>query len=149
MTPQHTAPAGPRVIIIGAGVAGLASAGLLARDGYDVTVLEQQDQVGGRAGVLEDAGFRWDMGPSWWLMPRAFEHFYRLMGTTVEAELDLVALNEPAFRVFTEDHPVLDVATGLANIRDLFERLEPGAGAVIERYLSGMETDYRLAIERF
>lgn len=149
MTPQHTAPAGPRVIIIGAGVAGLASAGLLARDGYDVTVLEQQDQVGGRAGVLEDAGFRWDMGPSWWLMPRAFEHFYRLMGTTVEAELELVALNEPAFRVFTEDHPVLDVATGLANIRDLFECLEPGAGAVIERYLSGMETDYRLAIERF
>ncbi|WP_022869362.1 phytoene desaturase family protein [Yaniella halotolerans] len=136
-------------VVIGAGVAGLATAGLLAKDGYDVTVLEKQDDVGGRAGVLKDDSFRWDMGPSWWLMPSAFEHFYELMGTSVEAELDLVQLNEPAFRVFTEGYQPLDVSTGAQNVIELFDQLEPGAGAEVERYLAGMETDYRLSIERF
>lgn len=136
-------------VVIGAGVAGLATAGLLAKDGYDVTVLEKQDDVGGRAGVIEDDRFRWDMGPSWWLMPGAFEHFYELMGTSVEAELDLFYLNEPAFRIFTEGHPPLDVSTGVRNVIELFEQLESGAGAVVERYLAGMETDYRLSVERF
>ncbi|GAA4478648.1 phytoene desaturase [Enteractinococcus fodinae] len=149
MPQTHTTPAKPTAIVIGAGVAGLATAGLLARDGYDVTVFEKQHQVGGRAGVIEDAGFRWDMGPSWWLMPGAFEHFYKLMGTTVEEELELVHLNEPAFRMFTEDHPPLDVTTGTQNLLELFERLEPGAGQKVQQYLAGMETDYRLAIEQF
>lgn len=132
MPATHTTPAKPTAIVIGAGVAGLATAGLLARDGYDVTVLEKQHRVGGRAGVIEDAGFRWDMGPSWWLMPGAFEHFYKLMGTTVEDELDLVQLNDPAFRMFTQNHPPLDVSTGSQNIMELFERLEPGAGQQVQ-----------------
>ena len=147
--PQSTSSTTPTAIVIGAGVAGLATAGLLARDGYDVTVFEKQDRVGGRAGVIEDAGFRWDIGPSWWLMPGAFEHFYQLMGTSVEDELDLVTLNEPAFRMFTEGHPPLDVSTGTRNVVELFDSIEPGAGKKLQRYLAGMETDYRLAIEQF
>lgn len=149
MPQNHTTPAKPTAIVIGAGVAGLATAGLLARDGYDVTVYEQQLEVGGRAGVIEEAGFRWDMGPSWWLMPGAFEHFYKLMGTTVDDELDLVSLNEPAFRVFTENHEPLDVSTGTAKVVELFDSIEPGAGKTVQGYLDGMETDYRLAIEQF
>jgi len=149
MTEPHLNAAAPTAIVIGAGVAGLATAGLLAKDGYDVTVLEKQAQVGGRAGVLEADGFRWDMGPSWWLMPEAFEHFYQLMGTTVDDELDLVQLNEPAFRMFTENHDPVDVHTGTQHVAELFERIEPGAGAVVQRYLTEMGADYRLAIEQF
>ena len=89
------------------------------------------------------------MGPSWWLMPGAFEHFYELMGTTVAHELDLVTLNDPAFRMFTEGFPPLDVSTGPANMMALFEHLEPGAGAAVEHYLSEMGTDYGLAIQQF
>lgn len=147
MTPQDHIR--PTAIVIGAGVAGLATAGLLARDGYDVTVFEKEPRVGGRAGVLEDQGFRWDMGPSWWLMPGAFEHFYELMGTTVADELDLVTLNDPAFRLFTQGFDPVDVSTGPANIMALFEQLEPGAGAAVEQYLTEMGTDYGLAIQQF
>ena len=50
-------------IVIGAGAAGLATAGLLARKGYRVTVLEKNKDFGGRAGSLAEAGFRWDTGP--------------------------------------------------------------------------------------
>ena len=57
------------VIVIGAGVAGLATAGLLARRGVAVTVIDKLGEVGGRAGELSADGFRWDTGPSWYLMP--------------------------------------------------------------------------------
>src|SRR5215468_4370644 len=70
------------VIVIGAGVGGLASAALLAKDGYEVTVLEKNEQPGGRASLLEKDGFRFDMGPSWYLMPDVYERFFQAMGTT-------------------------------------------------------------------
>ena len=149
MTHHESAARSQRVVVIGAGVAGLATAGLLSREGYDVVVLEKEPQVGGRAGVLVDEHFRWDMGPSWWLMPEAFEHFYQLFDTSVKAELDLVYLDDPAFRIFTHRYPALDISTGRQNIYELFEQLEPGSGPAIERYLHDMEHDYRLAIERF
>ncbi|HET7414591.1 MAG TPA: FAD-dependent oxidoreductase, partial [Arthrobacter sp.] len=62
---------GPRrqVVIIGAGVAGLASAALLSRAGHHVTVVEKNAADGGRAGSWESGGFRFDTGPSWYLMP--------------------------------------------------------------------------------
>ena len=85
--------------MIGGGIAGLATAALLGADGWDVTVLEARDELGGRAGSWEQDGFRFDTGPSWYLMPEVFEHFFRLLGTTAERELDLVPL-DPAYRVY-------------------------------------------------
>ncbi len=71
------APLMTTTVVIGAGVGGLATAALLAREGHDVVVLERLDRVGGRAGVIERDGFRFDTGPSWYLMPRVYDHFFR------------------------------------------------------------------------
>ena len=68
------------VVVIGAGIAGLATAALLLREGYEVTVVEQRRDVGGRAGRLDIDGFRFDTGPSWYLMPEAFDEFFRACG---------------------------------------------------------------------
>src|SRR5690625_2133081 len=135
-----TAIGSKKVVIIGAGVAGLATAGLLAREGYDVTVLERHERIGGRAGVLERDGFRFDTGPSWYLMPQVFDHFFRLMGTSAAQQLDLVAL-DPGYRVFSEPEvsgepaPFIDVPRGEAAVRKVFSGLEPGAGEVLGQYL--------------
>ena len=78
-------------VVIGAGVAGLATATLLSREGYQVTIIDRLDKPGGRAGefTTSDApGFRWDAGPSWYLMPEAFDHFYALCGTSTQEQLD-------------------------------------------------------------
>ena len=116
------------VIVIGAGVAGLATAALLARDGKKVTVVDKLEEVGGRAGSLTEAGFRWDTGPSWYLMPEAFDHFFELCGTSTQAELELIDLS-PAYRIYNDDGDFLDVETGVEKAAKLFESIEPGAGA--------------------
>ncbi len=138
-----------RVAIIGGGIAGLASAALLAREGHEVTLVEKQQQLGGRAGSWQRDGFRFDTGPSWYLMPEVFDHFYRLLGTTAAAQLDLVRL-DPGYRVFFEgEGEPLDIAADRAGNLALFERIEKGAGKKLEAYLDSAADTYRMAKARF
>ena len=119
---------GPRTVVVGGGFAGLATAGLLARDGHRVTLLERGAVLGGRAGRWSEAGFTFDTGPSWYLMPEVIDRWFRLMGTSAAERLDLRRL-DPGYRVYFEGHlhePPVDVRTGHAET--LFESLEPGAG---------------------
>lgn len=138
-----------RVVVIGGGVAGLASAALLAREGQDVTLLEGRPQVGGRAGSWESDGFRFDTGPSWYLMPEVFDHFYKLLGTSAEEQLQLVTL-DPGYRVYFEgvDDPI-DISAEKEENLELFEAIEPGAGDRLEKYLDSAKRTYDLAKLRF
>ena len=67
-----------RVVVVGGGIGGLAVAARLARMRHDVTVVERSDSVGGKLGELQRDGFRFDTGPSWYLMPEVFDHFFTL-----------------------------------------------------------------------
>ena len=142
-----------RTVVIGGGIAGLATAALLADEGHEVTLVEARDELGGRAGSWESDGFRFDTGPSWYLMPEVFDHFFALLGTSAAAELDLVPLN-PAYRVYGE--PVagspadtLDIVSGREAAMALFEEREPGAGARLAAYLDSAGDAYELAVTRF
>ena len=65
-----------KVAVIGSGFSSLAAACYLARDGYEVTMYEKNDTVGGRARRLVKDGFTFDIGPSWYWMPDIFERFF-------------------------------------------------------------------------
>jgi phytoene desaturase len=142
-------------IVVGGGISGLATAALLAEDGWQITVLEARAETGGRAGSWEQDGFRFDTGPSWYLMPEVFDRFFSLLGTTAAAELDLVPLT-PAYRVYGEPDPGadgtgerIDVVSGRGAARALFEQREPGAGAQLDAYLDSAAEAYELAVSKF
>ena len=143
-----------RVVVIGAGVAGLATAALLAREGFAVTVCEQGSEIGGRAGSFNgqasDGGgeFRWDTGPSWYLMPEAFDRFFRLCGTETAQQLELTQL-DPAYRVYSETGDHFDLHSGPENVAKLFESLEPGAGRRVRDYLERSGEVYAFALAKF
>ncbi len=118
-----------KIVVIGAGIAGLAASALLAREGHEVTVLEARSEIGGRAGTWESDGFRFDTGPSWYLMPEVFDHFYRLLGTSADEQLGLITL-DPGYRVYFEgqEEPV-EISADLDENVALFESMERGAGS--------------------
>ena len=136
-------------VVVGGGIAGLASAALLAKAGMKVTLLEAREKVGGRAYIWEKDGFVFDMGPSWYLMPDAFDQFFKLMGTTADKELKLVKL-EPAYQTRNEglDQKLMIVQDLDAN-KAMFESIEKGSGAKLQQYLDSAKETYDLSMKHF
>lgn len=138
-----------KAVVIGGGIAGLATAGILAKAGMNVTVLEARERTGGRAYTWEKDGFKFDMGPSWYLMPDAFDQFFKLMGTTAAKELDLHRL-DPMYSTINEgiaEHLV--IKADLGSNKALFESIEKGAGERLQDYVDSAEDAYNLSIQHF
>jgi len=136
-------------IIIGSGFGGLGSAALLAKAGWDVTVLEKNEMVGGRASVFSAKGFTFDMGPSWYLMPDVFEHFFELLGEDVNKLLKLKKLG-PSYRIFyKDDDKKVDIYSDLVRDLPTIEAIEKGAGEALKRYLDQAGYQYDVAKDRF
>ena len=142
--PAHT----PHVVVIGAGFAGLSAASYLARGGARVTLLERHDQPGGRARSFREEGFTFDMGPSWYWMPEVFERFFGDFGTRVADHYELQRL-DPSYRVVFGPDSEVDVPAGRADLYRLFDGIEPGSAAKLERFLAEAEYKYRVGMSEF
>lgn len=134
------------VIVIGSGFAGLSAASFLAREGYDVTVLEKNDQLGGRARIWEKEGFTFDMGPSWYWMPDVFERYFKEFNTDVSELYDLVRL-DPSYRVVfgPDDHE--DQSASMEKLEAMFDRLDPGSGKRLRKFLKQAQYKYEVGIK--
>ena len=87
-----------RVVIVGAGPGGLAAAMLLARSGVKVTVVEKRDHVGGRTSTMEQDGFRFDVGPTFFLYPRVLREIFAASGYDLDTEVPMQRL-DPQYRL--------------------------------------------------
>ncbi len=135
----------PKVIIIGAGFAGLSAAAFMAKAGWEVHVLEKHATAGGRARKLEAEGFTFDMGPSWYWMPDVFERYFACFGKKVSDYYQLKRL-DPSYRVYWPDGPV-DIPADLTELKKLFESIEPGSAARLEQFLTEAAYKYRTGIQ--
>ncbi|TDH27407.1 phytoene desaturase [Segetibacter sp. 3557_3] len=135
-----------KAIVIGSGFSGLSAASYVARDGWEVTVVEKHGTQGGRARQLIAEGFTFDMGPSWYWMPDVFERYFRNFGKNVEDYYGLKRL-DPSYRVYWHDDHT-DVPANYQQLRSLFEQMEPGSGEKLDAFLSEAEFKYRTGMQK-
>ena len=131
-----------RVVVIGGGLGGLASACTLAARGYAVTLCEKNAWVGGKAAVLAEQGFRFDMGPTILTIPGVLKRIFSEAGRELESVLDLVPL-DPQWRSFFTEGSTLDLVSDVAQMRTTLDAYAPGSGAG-DGYVRFMQLSERL-----
>jgi phytoene desaturase len=127
-----------RAVVIGAGLGGLAASLELARRGLEVTVLERHAEVGGKASVRREGGYRWDEGPSIVVMPWVYRSLFEASGLDPDAYLPLKRL-DPAFKVVLTSGQVLDIPATAEGLRDAFAAIEPADAAGLDRFLARVD----------
>ncbi len=136
-----------KIIVIGSGFAGLSAACFLAQQGAEVTVVEKNEQPGGRARVFRKNGFTFDMGPSWYWMPDIFERFFNQFGKSAKDYYTLKRL-DPSYRVFWDDE-VADIPASFNELQAFFEAKEAGAGQKLEAFMKEAAYKYDAGINKF
>ncbi|MFN7326546.1 MAG: phytoene desaturase family protein [Chitinophagales bacterium] len=137
-----------RVVVIGSGFAGLSSAAHLAKAGYKVTILEKNSQAGGRARTFQDAGFLFDMGPSWYWMPDVFEGFFSSFGKKVSDYYDLKRL-DPSYAVWFGPDDRMQVPANMEALEAMFEQYEPGSAVKLRQFLKEAKYKYEVGMQDF
>ena len=138
-----------RVVIVGAGLAGLSAALRLVGAGREVTVIEREDIPGGRAGRLELGGYQFDTGPSVLTMPDLIADAFDCVGERMEDWLELTPV-DPLYRAFYPDGSTLDVkANREAMAEEVRQVCGPEEAAGYERYVDFVSALYRHEMKDF
>ena len=135
-----------KVIIIGAGFSSLSASCYLAKMGYDVTILEKNNHVGGRAQQLKKDGFVFDMGPTFYWMPDVFDKFFNDFNKTTSQYYNITQL-DPGYQVYSDVETSISIAANFKTIVSTFETIEQGAGKALEKFIADAEENYNLAIK--
>jgi phytoene desaturase len=134
--------------VIGAGFSGMAAAATLAKAGYDVTILEKNAGLGGRARQFKAEGFTFDMGPSWYWMPEIFEQFYNRFGHKTSDFYQTKRL-DPSYQVIFGKDDILDIPADYQSFKETLEKIEPGSSNSLDKFLSEAKYKYDVGINEY
>jgi phytoene desaturase len=138
-----------RVVVVGAGLAGLSAALHLAGAGRSVTVLERSDVPGGRAGVWSCGGYTFDTGPTVLTMPALLEQAFNAVGARMSDHLDLMPV-DPLYRALFPDGSTLDVRPGVDAMADEIARVcGPAEATGYRRFVAFVSELYALEMDAF
>jgi len=132
------------VIVIGAGVAGLATAVSLARSGFNVKVYEKNSEPGGRCGRICRDGHRFDLGATIFLMPSIYKDVFQYLGISLEKELASKPLSV-IYRLFFTDSKYIDFTTEKDNLKNQLESFEKGSFEKALKYIEGGYKNFNTA----
>ena len=135
-----------KILIIGSGFSSLAASCYLAQAGFDVSIVEKNNTIGGRARVLHRDGFKFDMGPSWYWMPDVFESFFADFDKKPSDYYSLKKLN-PAYRVYFGKDDFINIPDSLEKIYQIFEDVEPGSSKYLKEFIDAAKFNYEVAIK--
>ena len=135
-----------KIAIIGSGFSALSAACYLAKDGFNVSVFEKNDTVGGRCRQFKKDGFTFDMGPSWYWMPDIFDKFFNDFDKKASDfyQLDKLA---PAYKIFFNDE-VITIGDTMEKICEEFERIEKGSSIPLKKFINKAADNYNIAINK-
>jgi len=133
----------PKAIVIGAGIAGIASAIRLSVKGYEVDVFEANSKPGGKLAEIKMNGFRFDAGPSLFTMPQYVDELFKLAGKNPEGYFGYIKLKEIC-RYFYEDGLRLNASADLDKFAKEIEEKTTSTAKEIERYLGKSKTIYEV-----
>ena len=134
------------IFIIGSGFSSLSASCYLAKAGYNVTVIEKNSSLGGRARQFKKDGFTFDMGPSWYWMPDVFDRFFKDFNKSRSDFYELEKLN-PAYKVFFGKNDSISIEDSLEKIKEIFEKEEKGSSVQLQNFMDEAKNNYDIAVK--
>ncbi|MBW4039156.1 MAG: phytoene desaturase [Acidobacteria bacterium] len=124
-----------RVVIVGAGPGGLATAMLLARSGVHVTIVERHARVGGRTSTIEQDGFKFDIGPTFFLYPRVLREIFADAGYDLDHEVPMKRL-DPQYRLIFGDGGQIDATSNVERMERQIAAISPHDAVEFKNFLA-------------
>jgi phytoene desaturase len=136
----------PSILVIGAGLGGIAAAAHLAHRGMHVTVLEKNTRPGGRCDRFSRGGHHFDTGPTLFIMPHVYEDAFASLGTSLPELLDLQRV-DPSYHLVFDDGSCLALTSDLKAMQAQLEAIEPESFQGFLRYLDEGRRHYQQAMQ--
>jgi phytoene desaturase len=134
--------ASKRVVVVGGGLGGLAAACVLAARGHTVALFEASPWLGGKAAVLTESGFRFDMGPTILTIPSVLRRVFAEANRNLDDYVKLVRL-DPQWRCFFADGSRLDLVENVESMAKSLDTYSPNT-ATADGYRNFLKLSDRL-----
>ncbi len=135
-------------VVIGAGIGGLTAAARLAKDGYNVTIVEKEAIVGGRAHVIHQDGYTFDTGPTILMMTDVLYDVFAYCGKNLDDYVTLSQL-EPNYQVRWADGSGVEVSSNLPRFAESLSKIDPKAPEQFYKFFAEMAKMYRVGRDKF
>jgi phytoene desaturase len=138
----------PTALVIGAGIGGIATAARLAKNGFEVTVVEKNEKPGGRCNQIVQNGHRFDTGPTLFLMPEVWRETYAALGEKLEDHLQLKRI-DPTYKIHFDDGLKLELTSNIGEMQSQLDKVDETAFSGFLQYITEGNKHYKISLEKF